>query len=119
MLPVLLSEGHVKRGIPLPRIAALTATNAANAFGIGASKGSIAVGKDADFAIVDPDAEWVLDTSHLKSSAGYSIYEGTRFTGKVLHTILRGAFIQRDGALIDSAIGQGRYLYRDPVSNGG
>ena len=112
MLPVMLSEGHARRGLSLPRIAALTASNAARSFGLDHRKGTIAVGMDADFAIVDPAAEWVLDASHLKSAAGYSIYEGMRITGRVVHTVLRGDFILRDGELVESAVGQGRYLPR-------
>ncbi len=112
MLPVMLSEGHAKRGLSLERVAELTATNAARAFGLGHCKGSIAIGMDADFAIVDPKAEWVLDKSHLRSSAGYSIYEGTKFTGKVVHTVVRANFVVRDGRLADEFVGSGRYLKR-------
>ena len=112
MLPVMLSEGHHKRGLSLERVAALTATNAAMAMGLSQRKGAIAVGLDADFAIVDLDAEWLLDQSCLRSSAGYSIYEGQRFKGRVVHTVLRGGFVLRDGVLLDDAIGQGRYLPR-------
>lgn len=112
MLPVMLTEGHHKRGISLQRIAALTSTNAARAMGLSHAKGAIAVGLDADFAIIDPKAEWVLSLGDLQSSAGYSLYEGMSFKGRVVHTILRGGFIVRDGALIDEAIGKGRYLPR-------
>lgn len=112
MLPVMLTEGHHKRGIPLQRIAAMTSTNAARAMGLSHAKGAIAVGLDADFAIIDPKAEWVLSLDDLQSSAGYSLYEGMSFKGRVVHTILRGGFIVRDGALIDEAIGKGRYLPR-------
>lgn len=116
MLPVMLSEGHAKRGIPLERIAAMTATNAARAFGLGDRKGAIGIGMDADFAIVDPKAEWVLEKSDLQSSAGYSIYEGTKFTGKVVHTVVRGEFAYRDAALVDAAVGRGRYLRRHAIA---
>lgn len=118
MLPVMLSEGHAKRGLSLERVAELTATNAARALGLAHSKGSIAIGMDADFAIVDPKAEWVLDQSHIKSSAGYSIYEGAAFTGRVVHTVVRGEFVYRDYALVDDAIGTGMYLRRSiqPIS---
>ena len=112
MLPVMLTEGHHKRGISLSRIAALTSTNAASAMGLAHAKGAIAVGRDADFAIIDLAAEWVLEASHLKSSAGYSLYEGQRFKGRVVHTVLRGDFILRDGALIEKAVGKGRYMPR-------
>jgi dihydropyrimidinase len=112
MLPVMLSEGYFKRRIPLERIAALTSTNAAKAMGLAHAKGSISVGKDADFAIVDLKAEWTLDQSCLRSGAGYSIYEGVHFTGCVVHTMLRGNFILRDGALLEEAVGKGRYLSR-------
>ncbi|MDI1343573.1 MAG: hypothetical protein PSV22_05665 [Pseudolabrys sp.] len=42
VLPVMLTEGHHKRGISLKRIGALTATNAANAMGLShANKNSV------------------------------------------------------------------------------
>jgi dihydropyrimidinase len=112
MLPVLLSEGHAKRGLSLQRVAELTATNSARAFGLADRKGAIRLGMDADFAIVDPKAIWTLDKGNLRSSAGYSIYEGTQFTGKVIHTVVRGEFALRDGELVEQAVGRGRYLRR-------
>ena len=115
-VPALLDAERLTRlRLPLPRLAAITAGNAAQRFGLSDRKGRIAKGLDADFAIVDPDAEWTLGLSDLKSSAGYSIYDGWRFKGRVVHTVSRGAFILRDGALIDDAIGRGRYLRRNPV----
>src|SRR5215467_13541780 len=41
LLPVLLTEGHHKRGMPLERIVALAATNPARIMGLGHAKGSI------------------------------------------------------------------------------
>src|SRR5215471_237413 len=76
LLPVLLSEGHHKRGLPLRRIAELTAEAPAAAMGLSHRKGRIAVGLDADLAIVDIGAEYTPRREHLHSSAGYSIYEG-------------------------------------------
>lgn len=115
LLPVMLSEGCARRGLSFERLAALTSGNAARIFGLDHRKGAIAVGLDADFAIVDPQAQWTMDATHVRSSAGYSLYEGTRFTGRVVHTISRGAFAMRDGALCDEAVGRGRYLNRRPV----
>jgi dihydropyrimidinase len=112
MLPVLLSEGHAKRGLSLARIAALTATNPARIMGLDHAKGAIVPGLDADFAIVDPAVRWTVTRAGVVSSAGYSIYEGQEITGRVVHTLVRGRFALRDGALQDDAIGTGRYLRR-------
>jgi dihydropyrimidinase len=112
MLPVLLSEGHAKRGMGLDRVAALTATHPARAMGLGHVKGAIAPGLDANFAVVDPKARWTVTREGVVSAAGYSIYEGWELTGKVVHTLVRGRFAVRDGALQDTAVGTGRYVRR-------
>jgi dihydropyrimidinase len=112
MLPVLLSEGHAKRGMGLDRVAALTATHPARAMGLGHVKGAIAPGLDADFAVVDPKARWTVTREGVVSAAGYSIYEGWELTGKVVHTLVRGRFAVRDGALQDTAVGTGHYVRR-------
>jgi len=112
MLPVLLSEGHAKRGLSLPRIAALTAGAPARAMGLDHAKGAIAPGMDADFAIVDPAARWTVTRGGVVSAAGYSIYEGWELTGRVVHTLVRGRFVMRDGAFDDAAVGTGQYVRR-------
>jgi dihydropyrimidinase len=112
LLPVLLTEGHHKRGLPLERVAALAATNPARIMGLGQTKGSIAVGLDADLALVDLDAEWTLQRGDVVSSAGYSIYEGHRFKGRVRHALVRGRTVLRDDTLVDDAVGHGRYVRR-------
>jgi dihydropyrimidinase len=112
MLPVLLTEGYRKRGLSLERIAALTSTNPARKMGLGHAKGAIAPGLDADFAIVDLDARWTLNRSDVLSSAGYSIYEGWTFEGRVEHSIVRGRIIMRDRELQPGSVGSGRYVRR-------
>ncbi len=112
LVPVLLSEGFHKRRLPLERIAELVAQNPAELMGLGHRKGAIAPGLDADLAFIDLDARWTLTRDDIASAAGYSIYEGWEFTGRVVHTTVRGEFALRDGALQDAAIGRGRYLHR-------
>jgi hypothetical protein len=63
-------------------------------------------------AVVDPDARWTLQRDAVLSSAGYSIYEGWPLTGRVVHTLVRGRFVLRDGALQEAGIGTGRYVRR-------
>ncbi len=112
LLPVMLTDGHHQRGIPLGRIAALLSSAPADAMGLKDRKGRIAIGLDADLAVVDLDREYPYNREDVRSSAGYSIYEGRRFKGKVVHTLVRGRFAVRDGALADDAVGSGRYIDR-------
>ena len=112
MLPVLLSEGHHKRGLPLARIADLVAHNPAKAMGLAHRKGAIAPGLDADLAIIDVGGETRVDRSTVASSAGYSIYEGWVMKGRVIHTLVRGRAVLRDGRLDDGAIGRGQFIRR-------
>lgn len=112
MLPLLLSEGHARRGLSLSRIAALTAGNPARIMGLGHVKGAIAVGLDADIAVVDPAARWQVTRAGVLSAAGYSLHEGWTLTGRVVHTLSRGRFALRDGAPQAEAIGTGRYVRR-------
>ena len=112
LLPVMLSEGYHRRGLSLERIVELASENPARIMGMGHQKGSIEVGLDADLAIIDLNAEWTLHKSDVVSSAGYSIYEGWTFRGRVVHACVRGKWTLRDGALEESAVGHGRFVQR-------
>jgi dihydropyrimidinase len=112
MLPVLLTEGHHNRALPLERIVAVAATNPARIMGLGHAKGRIAPGLDADLALVDLDAEWTLQRSDVISSAGYSIYEGQRFKGRIRDAFVRGRPVLREDTPVNDAVGHGRYIRR-------
>jgi dihydropyrimidinase len=112
LLPVMLTDGYHKRGIPLGRIAELLSSGPADAMGLHHRKGRIAVGLDADLAIIDLKARYTYDREDVRSSAGFSIYEGRTFIGKVLHTVVRGRFALKDGKTVDSTIGAGRFVKR-------
>ncbi len=112
LLPVMLTEGHHKRGMSLGHIATLLSTAPAEAMGLHHRKGRIAVGLDADLAIVDLNCEHLYRREDVRSSAGYSIYEGHRLKGKIVHTLVRGEFVVRNGVLVDGAVGTGRYISR-------
>jgi dihydroorotase-like cyclic amidohydrolase len=111
-LPALITEGHVRRGIALDRLVEMVSANPARVMGLAPAKGAIQPGADADLAILDMGARWVVDKSALATDAGFSIYEGHEMACRVVHTISRGRFALRDGALQDDAIGQGRFVPR-------
>ena len=113
LLPVMLTEGYHEREMQLGRIATLLASAPADAMGLSHRKGRIEVGLDADLAIVDLDRAYSCRRADVRSSAGYSIYEGWALKGKVVHTLVRGRLVLRDGVLIDDAVGRGRYVSRE------
>ena len=81
---------------PPERIAALTAANPAKRFGI-AGKGRLAVGCDADFMLVDLQAEYTVTRESLFQKHGFSPYLGETFRGVVRRTVLRGETIFLEG----------------------
>nr|PZN79679.1 MAG: dihydroorotase [Pseudomonadota bacterium] len=112
LLPVMLTEGHFARGLPLERIVELLSEAPARLMGLDHVKGKIAPGLHADLVLVDLDAEWELRREDVISSAGYSLYEGHRFKGAIRHTFVRGVAVVENGTLVDAARGTGRYVRR-------
>jgi dihydropyrimidinase len=111
LLPVLLSEGHHRRGIPLRRLIDAVTCTPARLFGLWPRKGAIAVGADADFAIVDLDGRHTVRAAGQHSGAGYTIYDGVELNGAVVHTVRRGQFLVRDGEVV-APPGGGRFQPR-------
>jgi allantoinase len=103
--PLLLEHGYSQRGIPLPTIAALTATAAARRFHIPA-KGDIVVGYDADLALVDLDVRWNLQATDLFYRHQRSAYVGKPMRGRITHTYVRGTAVFEDGRVISPPIGR-------------
>ncbi|MGH3098792.1 MAG: dihydroorotase [Streptosporangiales bacterium] len=109
LLPLLVSEGHVRRGLPLERIVELTSTRPAQLFGMYPRKGAITPGADADLAVLDLDADEVVSADAQHSGARYSVWEGWKVSCRVEHTLLRGRFTVRDGHVGDPS---GAYVPR-------
>ncbi|MCM3783762.1 allantoinase AllB [Neobacillus mesonae] len=95
-LLLMLEEGHVKRGIPLPVLASLLAANPAKRFGLDHVKGEIALGKDADFAIVDLNQPYVLTEQEIHYRHALSPYMNRSFSCRVKGTFCRGVMIYND-----------------------
>jgi allantoinase len=107
LLPVLLTEGVHARGMPLPLLARLTSAGPARRYGLYPRKGALLVGSDADLAIVDPDAEWTLDASMLRTRWPVSPFLGRRFRGRVEVTVVRGTVVNWGGE-VEAAPGYGQ-----------
>ena len=73
--------------------------------------GSLAPGADADIALVDPSKERTVRAEELGSYSDYSPYDGWKFKGRPVRTIVRGVTVMRDRKIVGPA-GHGRYLFR-------
>ncbi len=105
-----LSEAVHVRGMSLDAFARFSSTNAARNARIYPRKGTILPGADADLALWDLDAEWVVDArSQQLSKNPWSPFEGRRVRGKLARTIVRGETVYLDGE-IRVAAGYGRFL---------
>jgi allantoinase len=109
LLAGMVTEGR-KRGLSFDRIAKLTATNPAERYGLGATKGAIRVGLDADVALVDIDQTWTVRAEDSESTQEYTPFEGAELTAKVTDTFVRGQQVMTEGVVTTEPVG--RYLSR-------
>lgn len=105
LLNVMLDEGHHGRGMPLAEIAAMTSRRVAGRFGFS-EKGRIAVGADADLALVSLDEMYTLRKQNLLYRHKVSPYIGRAFHGKVVRTIVRGITVCREGKITSEPVGK-------------
>jgi allantoinase len=111
MLPALLTEGVHRRGLTLPALVRMTSANPARLFGLYPRKGSLLPGADADFAIVDLDAQTTLQAEALEYKNRHSIYVGSSFVGAVHTTFVRGSPVYQSGRVVGQP-GLGQWVKR-------
>ncbi|MBM3677029.1 MAG: allantoinase AllB [Actinobacteria bacterium] len=103
-LQLLLAEGHERRGLALPAVARLCGGSAAERFRLE-GKGAIAVGNDADLALVDLTWSGAVSADDLLYRHPTSAYEGLPIRGRVVRTLLRGRTVLADGTFADPPAG--------------
>ncbi|PKU26639.1 dihydropyrimidinase [Telmatospirillum siberiense] len=98
------------------RFVALTSANAAKTFNLWPRKGTLSIGADADIAILDPAKSKTISASTQHQNTDFSVWEGRRLKGSVVHTVAGGRHLWADGDLRAEA-GGGRYLPRAPFGS--
>lgn len=111
-LPALLNFGYHQGRLPLERLVEIACKTPAQTYGIYPKKGTIAVGSDADLAIVDLDLERVVDPAFLQGMSDVSPFQGKNLKGWPVATVKAGEIVARDGKITGKATG--RYLPRHP-----
>jgi allantoinase len=79
--------------------------------GLDGRKGAIAVGHDADFAVLAPDETFTVDPAALQHRNRVTAYAGRTLHGVVRSTWLRGERIVAEGEFADP---RGQLLSRRP-----
>jgi allantoinase len=108
LLAGVFSEG-TRRGLDLHRMAELLSWNPSRRYGL-LDKGDIAVGFDADLALLDPARTFTVRAADSPSAQGYTPFEGQELTGRVTATFVRGALVCEDGKVAGGP--RGRYVKR-------
>ncbi|OAS13414.1 allantoinase AllB [Paenibacillus oryzisoli] len=117
-LELMLDEGHLRREVPLTELARMLALEPAKRFGLYPRKGEIAIGADADLALVDLAAGYTLQESDLLYRHKQSPYVGKAFGCSVKSTFLRGVNVYERGVGVGAAL-EGAWLRHSASIGGG
>ena len=87
-LPLSLMELHHRRKMSLSDL--ITKFTVAPAKLLRLAKGTLSVGADGDVTVLDPDREWVFDKMESLSKSKNNPFDGWKFKGKALATVVAG-----------------------------
>ncbi|QRO01862.1 dihydroorotase [Archangium violaceum] len=91
-----LTLALVREGVlSLQRAVALLTDGPAKAFGLPG--GHLAAGAPADIVVVEPNAEWTVDSARFFSRSRNTPFHGRRLTGRVAQTWVSGRLVFEDG----------------------
>lgn len=95
-LETLLAVGlrlYHNRDLSLMRLIEVLSTAPARLFGLPG--GTLRAGSQADIALVDLDAPWIVSEGDIVSRSKNTCFEGARLQGKVLQTLVGGRTVHR------------------------
>jgi len=98
LVPLLLNEVN-RKNLSVNDVVRLASEAPAKIWGIFPRKGNLLPGADADITIVDMNMKKIIRASELHSKSKTSPYDGMEVKGVPVATIVRGAFVMKDGKL--------------------
>ena len=104
-LPIVWTEAK-RRGVPLATVARLMSAGPAELAGLGARKGRLAPGYDADIVVWDPHQTFVVAPALVRHRHKVTPYLGRTLSGVVKTTYLRGQKVWDDGRAIGDPVGE-------------
>lgn len=93
-------QGVAEGRYPIERMVEAVSTRPAALAGIGARKGAVRLGADADLVVLDPEGRTVFSATTHHSAADYLPYEGMAVAGAIRHVLVRGRTVFTDGDVI-------------------
>lgn len=97
-LSLVLTKLVAAKALTLKQAVALLTSRPARVLGL--DKGTLGMGAAADVIVVDPNAEWEVKPELFASKGRNTPFAGWQLKGKVLHTIVGGKLIVKDGILL-------------------
>ena len=119
LLIMIHSEGVAKGRITLEKMVDVLSSGTARMFGLK-DKGEIAVGKDADIVVFDPDQKFTVTQSKLHMNVDYTPYQGFEVIGMPKAVYARGKKVsQWNGEQMEfvGEVGRGKFVKREPFEN--
>ncbi len=113
-LILLHSEGVRKGKLTINELVKLTSTNVAKIFGMN-QKGEIAIGKDADIVIFNPNQKFKIANDKLHMNVDYSPFEGMNITGMPEKVFSKGEKVSEwndDRVKFVGKLGTGKFIKR-------
>ena len=104
LLPVMLN--HINEGrLKLDQLVKLLCENPTNIFGIQ-NKGFINKSFDADFTIIDLNKVIEIKNEKIESKCGWSPFDGYKFKGTPVATIINGKIKMKNGKILGDPTGK-------------
>lgn len=111
LMPVVYTHGVLAGKLTLNEFVAKCCTNPAKIMGLHPKKGTLAIGSDADIAIIDPQKRLTVDHRHMETNADWSPFQGWELAGFAETTFSRGKRIVEDYRFVGQS-GWGQWLPR-------
>lgn len=111
LMPLTYTKGVLEGRLTLEEMCAKLSTNPARIMGLAPKKGSIAIGADADLAIIHPTRTHTVRPDEMETNADWSPFEGWELAGFARTTLSRGEVIVDDYKVVGKE-GRGQWLPR-------
>jgi dihydroorotase len=103
-LVIMLELWH-RKIFSLEKIVEMMCHNPAILFNIK-KRGFIREGYKADLCLINPSDNWTVSKDNILYKCGWSPFEGTTFTSKVIKTIVNGTVVYDSGVIEEDYRGQ-------------